>query len=145
MYKITTGRYRVKHTLLRRMKQWIIAHTVLTYAADECECELHDLAAFSPRNEVHAVHWIRGCFVLGFGLDVEKMQLFFSSYEPSRDLSSGPTLLSLLTELSRLPKDAEAKNRRVFFFCSKNTTLFLYVGHDSFLIHLLSWSFFFLI
>ena len=102
------------------MAQWIIAHAVVTYAADECECELHDPAAFSPRNGVHAAHWIRGCFVLGFGLDVEKMQLSCSSCEPSRDLSTGPTLLSLLTELSRLPKDAEAKNRRVLYFKKTN-------------------------
>lgn len=56
VYKITTGRYRVKHTPLRRMAQWIIAHEVLTCAVDECECELHDPAAFSPRNGVCAAH-----------------------------------------------------------------------------------------
>jgi len=56
VYKITTGRYRVKHMPLRHVAQWIIAHAVLTYAVDECECELHGPAAFSPRNGVHAAH-----------------------------------------------------------------------------------------
>jgi len=114
--KITTGRYRDKHTPLRRMAQWIITHAVFTWAVDECECELHDPTAFSPRNGMHAVHWIWGCSALGAGLGaVEKMQLSCSSCDPSHDLSTCPNLLSLLTELSRLPKEVEAKNQRVSF------------------------------
>jgi len=68
------------------MAQWIISHAVLTYAVDECECELHYTAAFSPRNEMYSAYWIWGCCSLGVGL--EKVQVSCCNHEPSRDLST---------------------------------------------------------
>jgi hypothetical protein len=120
VYKITTGRYRLTRTIKACGEVDYSPHILNLRGRWTLMWASRPGRLFSAEWKVLCLLNLRLLLSRSWpGRCAESASVLLQPGTQPRPVHIGPTLLSLLTELSRLPKEVEAKNQRGFFFLKK--------------------------